>query len=158
MFSLTSSTNFSGLKAAIEASIHVDLFTVLAVDRGLSQLKRVYTNAPQTYLIDEVWPLSPSLWQRRVFLEGKYLLCKNQQELKEGFRDHAQLLAQGYCGAIALPLFGAGPRIVCGVVNLLMKYELDRIDVSELAHNLCLTAEMLSPPVSQSCPSLGTPD
>lgn len=94
------------------------LFTVLAIDAQRKESRRMYSSAPEQYPCEGTKPLrQDSAFYRTVFLAGETRVCRDQEECRAAFPDHALIEALGCESAVNVPVRWNGTTL--GSLNLL---------------------------------------
>src|SRR5205085_1653728 len=94
------------------------LFTVLAIDAVRKESRRMYTSAPEQYPCQGTKPLrTDSDFYRRVFLAGEPRICRDRNECRAAFPDHALIESLGCESAVNVPVRWNG--VTLGSLNLL---------------------------------------
>jgi hypothetical protein len=94
------------------------LFTVLVIDRELGLIQRVYTSDPVAYPGGGVKPLlREGEFFRQVVQAGDSRICRNRDECRAAFFDHALIEQLGCESAINVPIRNKNRTL--GSLNLL---------------------------------------
>ena len=94
------------------------LFTVLAIDAQRQENRRIYSSAPEAYPCEGTKPLRrDSAFYRTVFLAGEPRVCRDKEECRAAFPDHASIEALGCESAVNVPVRWNG--VTLGSLNLL---------------------------------------
>ena len=108
-------TLFKALQAACEASVGVDLFTLLIKDRD--EVARVYTNRPLEYPVFGRKRMGPTPWGDHVLTHQQPYLGRDVSGIRWAFPDAPLIESMGLGSVINLPVVYDGETI--GTMNLL---------------------------------------
>jgi hypothetical protein len=119
---LTSPDQPAAALRALDSALRQDpghkLFTVLAIDAARSESRRMYSSAPEEYPCEGTKPLrTDSDFYRAVFISGEPRICRNRDECRAAFPDHALIASLGCESAVNVPVRWNG--ITLGSLNLL---------------------------------------
>ena len=104
------------------------LFTATAFDARTMQVQRVYTSNGAVYPVGGRKPKRDTEFGRRLFIEGKSLVCEGDEAIARIFDDHDTICGLGLHSSINAPVLDAGRCV--GVLNFLMRN--DRVTESQL--------------------------
>jgi hypothetical protein len=94
------------------------LFTVLEIDAVRRESRRMYSSAPEQYPCEGTKPLrTDSDFYRTVFLAGEPRICRDRDECRAAFPDHALIESLGCESAVNVPVRWNG--VTLGSLNLL---------------------------------------
>lgn len=111
-------SGLGALDQALAATIGHRLFTVLLINWGRSENRRIYTNQPQAYPLGGSKPIvRRGAFYDEVIVAGRPRICRNYHEIKAAFPDHELIRSLGCESAVNMPLRWNGKTI--GSLNLL---------------------------------------
>lgn len=109
---------YPALEHEMEQAFGFKLFTLLVVDRGTSEVARVYTSNPESYPVKGRKPLQENTpWAQRLLVEGEPYIGYTAEDIKSAFFDHELIASLGCDSVLNLPVIHDGT--VIGTINLL---------------------------------------
>lgn len=109
---------FAALDHALRRSPGHKLFTVLTIDWARKEHRRVYSSDPAAYPCGGAKPLlEDSAFFRQLIATGESRICRNRDECRAAFFDHALIEQLGCASAINVPIRSDG--VTLGSLNLL---------------------------------------
>ncbi|CAP41598.1 hypothetical protein [Bordetella petrii] len=116
------------------------LFTILAYDKRVGLMQRVYSSRPDINAVGGIKRVTQSRWVEQVLVQGEGYLGSSADDLRSVFSDHATLLAHGLASVMNISVRIGGE--VVGSLNLLDEAgHYDRVDRSAG----CVVAQLLAP-------------
>lgn len=112
----SSDRGFAALEAAAGAMFGYRLFSIMQHDAEGGWNARVYSNQPEAYPVGGRKPVRDTAWARQLFTLGDPWLCRDAEEIRATFPDHALIASLGCAAGLNLPVRWQGRTL--GTLNL----------------------------------------
>lgn len=128
------------IDALAERTFDHRLFTVTRSLHETAEVERAYSSNPQAYPVGGHKQKGGTAWGAQVLERGEPLICRNADDIRRVFSDHALILSLGIGGMINVPVLFNGRSVATMNVS---HAAADRISARDLPQLRLLAALLL---------------